>query len=203
MARRQKLTDKQQVFLEEYLQTWNATHAARLAGYAYPNVDGPKLLVNPSIRSVIQSRLSEKTMSANEVLERLGQQARGDIALFLTTEERPHPDPEQAKQGAIIEVTYLDVTKASKSGYSHLIKSISYTNNGPKIELYSSYDALVKIGEHYKLFTQKTEVSGPNGGPIPVEHIIPDEQVGSFVKAFAEIQNYRGTIEPLADGLSE
>jgi hypothetical protein len=51
--------------------------------------------------------------------------------------------------------------------------------------------------------TERVEASGPDGGPIPLEHAIPDEQVGNFVKAFAEIQNYRGTIEPLADGLSE
>jgi phage terminase small subunit len=200
---RQRLTDQMRVFLEEYLTTWNQTAAARVAGYAEPAVAGSRLVNHPLVRAEIEKRLTEKAMPANEVLERLGQQGRSDIALFLTTEQRPHPDPEQAKQGATIEVTYLDVTKAARSGYSHLIKSISYTNNGPKIEMYSSYDALVKMGEHYKLFTQKTEVSGPNGGPIPVEHTIPDEQVGSFVKAFAEIQNYRGAIEPLADGLSE
>jgi hypothetical protein len=51
--------------------------------------------------------------------------------------------------------------------------------------------------------TERLEASGPDGGPIPLEHAVPDEQVGSFVKAFAEIQNYRGAIEPLADGLSE
>jgi hypothetical protein len=175
MAPRTKLTHQMRVFLEAYLETWNATFAAREAGYSDPNARGARLLQHPAVRAEIEKRLTEKTMSANEVLERLGQQARNDIALFLTTEERPHPDPEQAKQGATVEVTYLDVTKAAKSGYSHLIKSISYTNNGPKIEMYSSYDALVKIGEHYKLFTQKTEVSGPNGEPLTVNHGITKE----------------------------
>lgn len=51
--------------------------------------------------------------------------------------------------------------------------------------------------------TERLEASGPDGGPIPIEHTIPDEQLGNFVSAFAQIQNYRGTIEPLADGLSE
>lgn len=174
---RQRLTDQMRIFLEEYLTTFNQTGAARVAKYAEPAVAGARLVNHPLIRAEIEKRLTEKAMGANEVLERLGQQARNDIALFLTTEQRPHPDPKKAEAGETIEFTFLDVTKAARSGYSHLIKSISYTNNGPKIEMYSSYDALVKIGEHYKMFTQKTEVSGPNEGPIVVTSVTGKEAI--------------------------
>ena len=54
MARNQ-LTGKQQAFVEAYVgdANRNATHAARLAGYAAPNVMGSQLLVNPRVRNEI------------------------------------------------------------------------------------------------------------------------------------------------------
>lgn len=52
------LSRKQQVFVEEYLDCWNATEAAR--------------------------RVAEKTMSADEVLVRLTATARGDLGEFLS-----------------------------------------------------------------------------------------------------------------------
>lgn len=77
------LTDKQKVWLETYLTCWNATEAARQAGYAFPNVEGPKNLVNPSLAEVVKSRIAEKAMTADEVLIRLGEQARSTMDDFL------------------------------------------------------------------------------------------------------------------------
>ena len=65
------LTNKQRVFVEEYLRCWNATEAARRASYAHPNVAGPRLLVNVSIAAEIEHEVSERSMSADEVASRL------------------------------------------------------------------------------------------------------------------------------------
>jgi phage terminase small subunit len=35
-----------------------------------------------------------------------------------------------------------------------------------EFELHDSQNALVQIGRHHKLFTDKSELSGPDGGPI-------------------------------------
>lgn len=82
-----KLTTKQRVFIQEYLICWNATEAARRAGYAQPNVQGSQNLVKPSIRGEIQRRLAEKAMSADEVLARLADHARGSMGDFLRVDE--------------------------------------------------------------------------------------------------------------------
>lgn len=79
-----KLTRKQEAFVLTYLACWNATEAARQAGYAFPNVEGPKNLVNPSIVARIQERLTELKMDADEVLERLAAHARGSLADVVT-----------------------------------------------------------------------------------------------------------------------
>lgn len=72
------LNHKRQKFVEEYLKCWNATEAARRAGYAHPNTQGPRLLVNVCVKNLITERLDELHMSADEVLERLARIARAD-----------------------------------------------------------------------------------------------------------------------------
>ena len=65
------LTNKQRLFVEEYLTCYNATKAATRAGYKFPNKQGPRLLVNVGIQSLIEQRIHNVAMSADEVLERL------------------------------------------------------------------------------------------------------------------------------------
>jgi phage terminase small subunit len=77
------LTNKQRVFMEEYLRCWNASEAARRAGYAHPHVQGPRLLANVSIQEEYEHRLAEMHVSADEALAILGEQARGDLGDFM------------------------------------------------------------------------------------------------------------------------
>jgi phage terminase small subunit len=77
------LSNKQQAFVSEYLTCWNASEAARRAGYnGQANVVGPRLLSNVSIKAEIDQRLEEMKMSADEVLVRLAKMARANIADF-------------------------------------------------------------------------------------------------------------------------
>lgn len=147
---RNGLTNRQIVFIEEYLQSWNATEAARIAGYKFPNVEGSRLLVNASISAIIQQRLTEKHMSANEVLARLADMGRSDISLFLDV-TRPS-----------------DLADEKYKGKTHVIKKIKrritrdqYGRELEELELefYDARQTLVDIGRHHKLFTDKVEVT--------------------------------------------
>lgn len=138
-------TNKQQVFINEYLICWNATEAARRAGYAYPNVEGPKNLVKPSIKAEINARMNALVMTADEALMRLSQQAKSDIGDFLTFEDG-------------IKSPFIDLSKAQDK--IHLIKKLKYTNNGLEFELYDKQAALVHIAKYHGLFTDKIELSG-------------------------------------------
>lgn len=81
------LTGRQRVFVEAYLDCLNATEAARRAGYAEPNKQGPRLLVNVGIRAALDAGLRERTLPKDEVLARLTAHARGDMADFLRVDE--------------------------------------------------------------------------------------------------------------------
>lgn len=136
------LSRKQQVWLEEYLATWNATEAARRAGYAHPRQEGARLLSNAVIAEEIQSRLAEKAMSADEALARLAEQARAEYSRYFKA------------NGTI------DLEKLLADGKGHLIKKIKPTAYGNEIEFYDGQTALLNIGRHHKLFVDRSEVSG-------------------------------------------
>lgn len=70
------ITDKQQVWLSEYLTCWNATEAARKAGYSKPGISGHENLTKPYIQAAISEQLAEHVMTANEALARISSIAR-------------------------------------------------------------------------------------------------------------------------------
>lgn len=124
------LTPKQEAFVVEYLKCRNATEAARRVGYAHPNKQGPRLLVNVGILAEIQERTAEKAMGLNEALGKLGDIARGTMEDFVSFTYEPYP------------CFVLDLGKAKERGMLHLIKKLEYDKDGnPKIELYSAADA--------------------------------------------------------------
>ena len=71
---------KSKRFIEEYTIDFNATQAAIRAGYSAKTAYaiGHKLLKQAEIRDAIQKRINELTMTADEVLIRLGEMARGE-----------------------------------------------------------------------------------------------------------------------------
>lgn len=82
------LTNKQQAFVEAYLANgFNGVKAAREAGYK--GTDGTlrvvahENLTKPNISELVQQRIKDMAMGADEALARLSMQARGDITTFL------------------------------------------------------------------------------------------------------------------------
>lgn len=139
------LRPRHRAFADAYLETWNETEAARRVKLAHPDRQGSRLLKNVEVQAYIQKRLQEKAMSADEVLARLAEQARGSLDDFITLNGRGFR---------------IDVAKARKAGKMHLIKSISKGKQGTRIEICDAQAALVHIGRHLKLFTDMTEISG-------------------------------------------
>ena len=136
--------DRERLFVEEYLRGWNANEAARRAGYGTPEKAAPRVLHRPSVQAAIRQRISEKAMSADEVLLRLAEMARGDMGDFLT-------------DGGSI-----NIAKAREAGKLHLVKSFTEAGDksGARIELYDAQAALEKVGKALGLFKERVEFSG-------------------------------------------
>lgn len=106
-----KLTRKQQIFIDAYLRSFNATQAAKLAGYSEKTAYsmGWENLRKPEIKAAIDARLDEVHMSADEALKLQADIARGDMGEFLDTEG--------------IGFT-LDLKEAKQQGLTRLIKKV-------------------------------------------------------------------------------
>lgn len=144
---RTALTSKQRLFVESFLETWNATTAAKRAGYAHPNKQGWQTLNRPLVAEAIAERIKEAAMGADEILARLTQQARASVGEFLSV-----TIDEDGKQHFDI-----DWSKVIEKGY--LVKKAGMTSYGPQIELYDAQAALVHLGRHLGLFTDNIDVT--------------------------------------------
>ena len=141
------LTARRQAFVDEYLKCWNASEAARVAGYAAPGVEGHRLLKIAEISEEIQRRVTERAMSADEVLVRLAAQARGDMSDFVSFVPG-------------IKLPFFDLAKAHEAGKFGLVKKLKYGKDGEvEFELYDAQAALVQLGKVHKLFTDKQDVT--------------------------------------------
>jgi phage terminase small subunit len=155
-----RLSNKQKMFIEEYLISFNATQAAIDAGYSEKSAAtiGSENIRKPHISKAIKKRLSERAMSADEVLDRLANMARGDMGDFMDI-------------GSIS--ISLDLNKAKDLGLTHLIKKvkdrsvmtidkdgIETETHTLEVELHDAQSALVHLGRHHKIFVDRMEHSG-------------------------------------------
>jgi len=145
------ISAKQQVFIDEYLITLNASEAARRAGYnGKSNVVGPRLLADVSIGTEIDRRLKEKHLNADAVLARVSELANSDIVTF-------------AKVRRI-----SDLEKDEYKGKTHVIKKfkseITTLPNGielekVELELYGADASLDKMMRYHGLYNDKVDVT--------------------------------------------
>lgn len=160
-----KLTKKQQVFIDEYLRCFNASEAARRAGYseARARITGSELLAQSNISEQIQARLAEIHMSSDEALKLVADIARGDMGDFLND------------YGG---VTIDDVRKSGRTKLIKKWKTKTITINGKQedkeihteeIELYPADSALSLILKAHGKLTDKLDLLNSDGSLKPEE----------------------------------
>lgn len=149
------LTRKQTIFIEEYLNCWNASEAARRAGYSQrvAGAIGGENLEKPEIAAELERRIAERAIKPPEVLDRLTEQARANMADFVSVD----PCTGEAR---------IDLAKAEKAGKLHLIKKISNGRNGLQIELYDAQNALEKLGKALGVLRENVNLS--QEGPLEI-----------------------------------
>lgn len=163
------LSIKHQRFVEEYLQSSNATEAYQTV---YPGVNrttaasnGWRLLRTARVAEAIQARLNQAAMPADEVLARITDHARADIDDFLDAD------------GA------FDLTKARRGKRTGLIKKFKAKTTTRivgemevqtvevEFELHDAQAALRDLGKYHKLFVERQEVE--NTGKVQI-HVVYD-----------------------------
>ena len=135
------LTYRQRLFVDYYLgeSSGCAVDAARRAGYSSPHPEGVRLLKKAPIRAAIAARVATAAMASNEVLARVADVASADLLDFLKED-----GPDGFK---------VDLKLIKRLGLGHLIKRVRLKKDGTQdIVLEARLPALIKLGEHYKLW---------------------------------------------------
>lgn len=144
-----KLTDKQALFIQEYLKCFNAAEAARLAGYkGRSDVEGARLLVNLS-EYLETARPSETVMTADEVLAELSLIARGDMGHFV--------DDNSLSINLTSDKARKNMRLVKKIKYVTQVNDDSQTDT-VEFELYDKVKALELLGKYYALFKDRVQV---------------------------------------------
>ena len=159
------LTNKQRVFVAEYLTDFNATQAAIRAGYSQKTAYsiGQENLNKPEIKAAIEERIADR----NEVLAGLTDIARGDMAdlMAITTQgftlQLMVKDPETGEM-KINPNTKL-IRKIKQKVTTYLAKKEDDEDREvieTEIELYSAHEAWRDLGKYHALFVDRSEVTG-------------------------------------------
>lgn len=160
MPKGDKLSQKQELFVREYLIDLNATQAAIRAGYSKKTADriGPQLIGKTCVAQAIQAQMDKRAakieITAEKVLQEIAKLAFSNLQDFYNVD------------GTLKEIPTLprDVAACLLSNKINLTEAAAIQ----EIKLHDKKGSLELLGRHLKLFTDKTEMTGANGGPVKV-----------------------------------
>lgn len=163
-----KLTPKQKRFVEEYLTDLNATQAAIRAGYSAKRASemGYQLLQKTTVQLAIQAAMDDRSkrteITADRVLQEIAHIAFDDIKNYLDFRTELQEIGINPNNGdPIYRYDQVIQMKNSKDIDTRNIQEVSMSpKDGFKFKLYDKQKALVDLGRHLKLFTEKVEHSG-------------------------------------------
>lgn len=175
-----ELTAKQRAFVREYLIDLNATQAAIRAGYSEKTAAqvGAENLRKPDVASAIEAamkiRADRTDITADRVLKELAKIGFADIRKAIRwhshlINEEDNPDGGDVAVIKTIVTNQVEIIASEDidDDTAAAISEISQnTTGGIKLKLHDKRAALVDIGKHLGMFTDKVEVTGKNGGPI-------------------------------------
>lgn len=159
------LPPKHAAFAREFVVDLNATQAAIRAGYSKKTArqQGSRLLSNADICAEIdrlKTQIQSKALvTAEEVLKELRRVAFSDPAKVLG------------------ENGYLLTMNEMPEDVRRSIAGIDLDGSGgTKIKFWNKPQALELLGKHLAMWTDKTEITGKNGGPVDliINGVVPE-----------------------------
>lgn len=171
-----KLTAKQQRFVEEYLIDLNATQAAIRAGYSAKRAAeiGYQLLQKTTVQEMIQTAQQERSertqITADQVLQELAKLGFSNMMDYMSVGANGDPYVDLSRltrdqAAAITEVTVEDFL----DGRGEDARDVRRV----KFKLADKRAALVDIGRHLAMFTDKQEVNATVAADVQIIQI-PD-----------------------------
>ena len=162
-----KLTRKQEIFVQEYLVDLNATQAAARAGYSERNADkiGSELLGKTRIQEAVQEAMSLRAkrtgITQDRVLGEYGRIAFSDLSDYITW----GPD------GVVLK-SWKDLTPDQRAA----VAEVSETAGGTlRLKLYDKRGALDSLVKHLGMFDRHDAVKVA-GVHFSLSMVLPPKQ---------------------------
>lgn len=180
-----KLTPKQKIFVDEYLVDLNATRAYKAA---YKNikkdetaaVNGNRLLRNAKVKDHIDKRMKDRErrteVTQDKVLQELAKIGFADIKDYLEYKTAKTVVQHDENGEPVIDYQQIVNVIDSKEVDTSVIQEVSIGKDGTfKFKLYDKQKALVDIGKHLGMFTDKVEVKGNLNVNNPFEGLTTEQ----------------------------
>lgn len=161
------LTERQRVFCEEYLVDLNGYAAAVRAGYSQKTARQMAVqnLGHPAVVEYLQKLTKERSertqITADRVITEVARLAFSDVRKLF--DERGALKPVQDwPEDVAAAVASVEVDELFE-GFGENRVQVGYTK---KLKLWDKPRALEMLGKHLRLWVERQEITGPNGGPI-------------------------------------
>jgi phage terminase small subunit len=161
------LNDKQRQFCAEYIVDLNATQAAIRAGYSQRTARAiaQELLVKAEVVAKVQALMDERAnrtqVTADRVITEVARLGFADLRKLFDANGGLLP-VDQWPDDIAAAVASVEVDELFQ-GYGENRIQVGYTK---KVKLWDKGKALEMLGRHLKLFVDRHEHTGPDGGPI-------------------------------------
>jgi phage terminase small subunit len=161
------LTERQRAFCEEYLIDLNGNAAAVRAGYSPRTARqaAAQNMTRPEVTAYLQQLLDERSkrtqITADRVITEVARLGFSDLRKLFKEDGAMLPVNEWPDDMAAA-VASVEVEELFEGGGEDR-RQIGFTR---KLKLWDKGKALEMLGRHLKLFVDRLEHTGPNGGPI-------------------------------------
>lgn len=153
MAKKDNLTVKQRMFVEEYLIDLNATQAAIRAGYSAKTADqqGSRMLANVKVQQAIAERMAERSkrtgVNQDRVVLELAKVAFAKMTDIVDSKGRIKEDASPDDLACIESIKY----KESDNEYGGSVER--------EVKVASKLKALELLGKHLGMWNDKLDVN--------------------------------------------
>lgn len=172
MSAYSKLSRQRQIFVDEFVRTGvvSDSYSVAFPNAKRPDVGGSKMLVWPQVRQAVEERKEQAIARAGvrhvRVMEEIAAIAFSDLGEFFTDDGQLKP--------------LSEIPKASRAALQGLDVEELFEGSGEnrrpsgylrKVRTHSKVEALKLLGQHLKLFVERHEHTGKDGGAIETKDV--------------------------------
>lgn len=163
------LTEFERRFVEEFMVDLNTRKALGRCGKEYKTAQSAWSVANdlrnkPRVRAAIERMMAERGAAKVKIIEEYAKIAFSNLGDYVKIKK-------DERGRAYVEVTPTDELTEEQLAALAEVSEVKNDDGSVsiKVKTCDKIGALSYLAKAAKLFTDRQEISGPNGGPIPIE----------------------------------